>query len=122
MTDDQWNYTFHCPIHSTRLYLIPMFSYSYGFRFDAEVMDGFFECFQRMVPSAVDHTKISQESKHYKRAMGTFGFQMEKNDRQTVMPCKLHLVAVKNMYLGQVFPLSLCLLPREKSPWVTLLV
>jgi hypothetical protein len=52
--DDRWNNTLHRPIHATGLYLNPAFSYSYGFRFDSEVMSGFFECVQRMVPSAVD--------------------------------------------------------------------
>jgi hypothetical protein len=52
--DDRWNNTLHRPIHAAGLYLNPTFSYTYGFRFDSEVMSGFFECVQRMVPTAAD--------------------------------------------------------------------
>ena len=48
--DAQWNHTLH------GLYLNPLLAYSYGFRFDGEVRSGFYECVQRMVPDAVEHT------------------------------------------------------------------
>ena len=47
--DERWNNTLHRPIHVVGIYLNPAFSYSYGFRFDVEVMDGFLTCVQRMV-------------------------------------------------------------------------
>ena len=62
------------------------FSYSCGFNFDAEVMDGFLECVQRMVPSAADSSEISKELEVYRRAMGTFGFDMAINDRKNIIP------------------------------------
>jgi hypothetical protein len=52
--------TLHCPIHAAGLCLNPAFSYSDGFRFDSEVMSGFFECVQRMVPSATDRLELTQ--------------------------------------------------------------
>jgi hypothetical protein len=47
--DEQWNNTLHHLIHAAGLYLNPAYSYACGFRFDAEVMDGFFQCVQRIV-------------------------------------------------------------------------
>ena len=59
--DERWNNTLHHPIHDVELYLNPTLSYSYGFKFDGEVMSGFYECVQRMVPSAIDRIELSQE-------------------------------------------------------------
>jgi hypothetical protein len=42
--DERWNNTLHRLIHAAGLYLNPAYSYECGFRFDAEVMDGFFQC------------------------------------------------------------------------------
>ena len=42
--DKQWNNTLHPLIHAACLYLNSTFSYACGFRFDVEVMDGFFQC------------------------------------------------------------------------------
>jgi hypothetical protein len=42
--DEGWNNTLHHPINGTWIYLNPTFSYSCGFRFDVEVMDGFLTC------------------------------------------------------------------------------
>lgn len=64
--DARWNHTLLHPIHAAGLYINPVFSYYYGFRFDAKVMDGFFECAQIMVPSVVDRTEFSQELELYK--------------------------------------------------------
>jgi hypothetical protein len=55
-------------------------------------MSGFFECVQRMVPSAVDRLELSQELELYKRSIGLFGFEMAINDRKNIMPSKFHLV------------------------------
>ena len=93
MIDKRWNYTLHCPIHVAGLCLNPAFSYSYGFRFDAKVMAQFFECAQRMVPSAADSTELSQELELYKGAMGLFGFDIAINDRTNIMLRKLRLVS-----------------------------
>jgi hypothetical protein len=90
--DDRWNHTLHRPIHAAGLYLNPAFSYSYGFRFDSEVMSGFFECVQRMVPSAADRLELSQQLELYKRSIGLFRFEMAINDRKNIMPSKFHLV------------------------------
>ena len=94
--DQRWNKTLHRPIHAAGLFLNPAFSYSCGFNFDAEVMDGFLECVQRMVPSAADRSEISKELEVYRRAMGTFGFDMAINDRKNIMPSKFHLVSKFN--------------------------
>ena len=42
--DERWNNTLHCLIHVVGIYLNPVYSYSCGFIFDAEVMDGFLTC------------------------------------------------------------------------------
>ena len=53
--------TLHRPIHAAGIYLNPAFSYSCGSRCDAEVMDGFFSCVQRMVPNPQERADISKE-------------------------------------------------------------
>eukprot|EP00253_Pinus_taeda_P009041 PITA_09041 len=59
--DERWNNAIHRPIHFAGIYLNPTFSYSYGFLFDGEVMDGFFTCAQKMVPSPTKRAEISKE-------------------------------------------------------------
>jgi hypothetical protein len=49
LINEQWNKNLHRPIHASTLYLNLTFSYSYGFIFDAKVIDGFLQCVQRMV-------------------------------------------------------------------------
>lgn len=100
LIDEQWNNTLHRPIHAAGLYLNPALSYTYSFRFDAKVMLGFFECVQRMVPSAADRIELSQELEQYKWASGLFGFEIAVNDRINIMPSKLHLVLVSNFFFS----------------------
>jgi hypothetical protein len=88
--DRRWNNTLHRPIHAAGIYLNPAFSYSCGFRFDVEVMEGFFTCVERMVLSHEERAKISKEMEIYRMSGGTFGFQMAIADRKTKMPGKLH--------------------------------
>ena len=89
----RWSHTLYHPIHAVGLYLNLAFAYSYSFRFDGEVMSGFYECVQRMVPGAVERTQLSQELEVYKRPMGLFPFNIAINDRTNLMPSKLHLVS-----------------------------
>jgi hypothetical protein len=42
--DQRRNNTLHRSIHTARIYLNPVFSYSCGFRFDVEVTEGFLTC------------------------------------------------------------------------------
>ena len=91
MIDAQWNHTLHRPIHVAGLYLNPSYAYSYGFRFDREVMSGFYECVQRMVLDAAKNTQLSQELEMYKIATGLFGFDTTINDRSNPIPSELHL-------------------------------
>ena len=77
--------------HSCCKYLPqPRISYSCGFRFDAEVMDGFFTCVERMVVSEQEREEISKEMEIYRMAGGTFGFSMAIKSRMTKMPGKLY--------------------------------
>jgi hypothetical protein len=78
--DEQWNNTLHRPIHATELYPNPAYSYACGFRFDAEVMDGFFQCVQRIVLTLAKHSKISKQMEIYKLATRTFGYDMVVQD------------------------------------------
>eukprot|EP00253_Pinus_taeda_P032362 PITA_32362 len=84
--DERWNNTLHRPIHAARIYLNPAFSYAYGFVFDAEIMDGFLTCVQRMVRSPTERIEISKEIETYRIAGGTFGFDMVVTDKTTKMP------------------------------------
>ena len=58
------------------IYLNPAFSYSCGFRFDVEVMEGFLTCVERMALSHEERAEISKEMEIYRMFDGTFGFQM----------------------------------------------
>jgi hypothetical protein len=88
--DQRWNNTLHRPIHAAGIYLNPAFSYSCGFRFDVEVMEGFLTCVERMVLSHEEHAEISKEMEIYRISGGTFGVQMAIADWKTKMPGKLH--------------------------------
>ena len=90
MIDQRWNNTLHHPIHAAGIYLNPAFSYSCGFRFDVEIMEGFLTCVERMVVSHEERAEISKEMEIYRMSGGTFGFQMAIADRKTKMPGKLH--------------------------------
>eukprot|EP00253_Pinus_taeda_P011626 PITA_11626 len=84
--DERWNNTLHRPIHAAGLFLNPVFSYACGFDFDAEIMDGFLSCVQKMVRSPEQRTEISKQIELYRMAGGTFGFDMAVNDRLIKMP------------------------------------
>eukprot|EP00253_Pinus_taeda_P010742 PITA_10742 len=86
--DQRWNNTLHRPIHAAGVYLNPAFSYACGFRFDVEVMDGFFTCVERMVLSEQEREEISKEMEVYRMGGGTFGFNMAIKNRTTKMPSK----------------------------------
>eukprot|EP00253_Pinus_taeda_P001838 PITA_01838 len=83
--DERWNNTLHRPIHAAGLFLNPTFSYACGFDFDAEIMDGFLSCVQKMVRSPEQHIEISKQIETYRMAGGTFGFEMVVNDRMIKM-------------------------------------
>jgi len=84
--NERWNNTLHHLIHAAGIYLKLAFSDPCGFVFDAEIMDGFLTCVQRMVRSSAEHAEISKEMEIYKMAGGTFGFEMVVTDRTTTMP------------------------------------
>eukprot|EP00253_Pinus_taeda_P034955 PITA_34955 len=84
--DERWNNTLHRPIHAVGIFLNPAFSYACGFVFDAEIMDGFLICVQRMVQSPAKRTEISKEIETYRMAGGTFGFDMAVTDKKIKMP------------------------------------
>eukprot|EP00253_Pinus_taeda_P026051 PITA_26051 len=84
--DERWSNTLHRPIHAACIYLNPAFSYSRRFRFDAEEMDGFFICVERMVGFEQECEDIFKEMEIYRMAGGTFGFTMAIKNRTTKMP------------------------------------
>ena len=87
--DDRWNNTLHRPIHAAGLYLNPAFAYACGFNFDGEVMDGFLQCVQRMVPTPSERSAISRQMEMYRMASGMLGYDMAIQDRSARMPGKL---------------------------------
>eukprot|EP00253_Pinus_taeda_P016967 PITA_16967 len=68
--DEQWNNTLYRPIHAAGIYLNPAFSYPCGFIFDAEIMDGFLTCIQRMVQSPTKRAEISKKLDIYRMIHG----------------------------------------------------
>eukprot|EP00253_Pinus_taeda_P027187 PITA_27187 len=84
--DERWNNTLRRPIHAAGLFLNLAFSYACGFDFDAEIMDGFLSCVQKMVRSPEQRIEISKQIETYRMAGGTFGFEMPINDRMIKMP------------------------------------
>jgi hypothetical protein len=107
--DERWNNTLHCLILTTNLYLNPAYSYACRFRFDDEVMDGFFQCVRRMVLTSAKCLKISKQMDIYKLAIGTFGYDIAIQDKTTRMPSKLQVKLVSNSQISMSF-LSLYLL------------
>jgi hypothetical protein len=91
--EERWNNTLHRLIHATGLYLNSTYSYASGFRFDVEVMYGFFQCVQRMVLSPVERLEISKQIQIYKLSVGIFGYEMAIQDRTTTMSSKLQFVS-----------------------------
>eukprot|EP00253_Pinus_taeda_P032037 PITA_32037 len=84
--DERWNNTLHRPIHAAGLLQNPAFSYACGFVFDAEIMDGFLSCVQKMVRSLEQRIEISKEIETYRIASGTSSFEMVVIDRTIKMP------------------------------------
>eukprot|EP00253_Pinus_taeda_P034285 PITA_34285 len=84
--DERWNNTLYRPIHAARIFLNRAFFYACGFVFDAEIMDGFLSCVQKMVRSSTERTKISKLIETYRMAGGTFGFDMAVTDRTIKIP------------------------------------
>jgi hypothetical protein len=107
--DERWNNTLHCLIHAIGLYLNLTYSYACGFRFDVEVMDGFFQCVQRMVLTLVEHSEISKQMEIYKLGARTFGYDMAIQDGTTRMLSKLQVKFVSNFQISMSF-LSIYLL------------
>jgi hypothetical protein len=101
--DERWNNTLHRLIHAAGLYLNPAYSYACGFRFDAKVMDGFFQCVQRMVLTPAECSKISKQIQIYKLSVGTFGYEMAIQDKTTTMPGKLQVKFVSNFQISMSF-------------------
>lgn len=91
--DERWNNTLRRPIHAASIYLNSAFAYACGFRFDAEVMHGFFTCVERMVASAQECEDISKEMEVYRMRGGSFGFTMVIKNTTTKMPGKLQFVS-----------------------------
>ena len=100
--DERWNNTLHCPIHAAGIYLNPTFSYSCGFRFDAEVMDGFLTSVQRMVLDLQERAEISKEMEIYRMAGGTYGFDMAVHDRNTTFGFDMAIHEKKTIMLGKL--------------------
>ena len=86
VSDEWWNNTLHRPIHAVGIYLNPTFSYPCRFVFDAEIMDGFLSCVQKMMQSPEQRIEISKQIETYRMAGGTFGFEMAITDRTIKMP------------------------------------
>ena len=91
--DDRWNNTLHCPIHAAGVFLNPEFAYSCSFLFNAEVMDDFFSCVQKMVSSSLERAEISKEMEVYRMVGGTLSFDMAVLDRTTKMPSKIFIIS-----------------------------
>ena len=89
--DERRNNTHHRPIHAAGLYLNLAFSYACGFQFDAEVMDGFLQCVQRMVLTPFERADISRQMEIYRMSGGNFGYDMAVQDRTTRMPSTICL-------------------------------
>jgi hypothetical protein len=107
--DERWNSTLHPPIHAAWLYLNPAYSYACGFRFDAEAMDRFVQCVQRMMLTPAECSKISKQIEIYKPSVGTIGYDMAIQDKTSRMPGKLQVKFVSNFQILRSF-LSIYLL------------
>jgi hypothetical protein len=101
--DERWNNIFHCLIHAAGLYLNPTYSYACGFRFDVDVMVGFFQCVQRMVLTPIECFKISKQMEIYTLGVGTFGYYMIVHAMNTRMSCKIQVKFVSKFQISTSF-------------------
>ncbi|CAL9127726.1 unnamed protein product [Musa textilis] len=85
--DERWNCYLHRPLHAAGYYLNPEFFYTIkSIRFDAEVLDGLYQCITRLVPSIEMQDKIIRELSLYKNVEGLFGIPMAIRSRTTMSP------------------------------------
>jgi len=88
LIDNRWTGMLHRPIHATTLFVNPDFSYKCNFDFDAEVMEGFMQCLERMVPDVDSRHAISREIEMYRESTGLFFYVDAIRERTTMMPRK----------------------------------
>ncbi|CAL9119038.1 unnamed protein product [Musa textilis] len=82
--DERWNCQLHRSLHAAGYYLNHEFFYTIkSVGFDAEVLDGLYQCVTRLVSSLEMQDKIIRELSLYKNAEGLFGIPMTVRTRTT---------------------------------------
>lgn len=84
--DKRWECQLHQPLHAAGYYLNPEFFYANGGEVAEEVNSGFIRSVERLIPDPMVQDKISMELELYRKAEGTFGFNMAKRQRSLLAP------------------------------------
>ena len=86
--DRRWSNQLHQPIHAAGYFLNPCYRFSPSYADpNGEVMEGFSECMQRMVPDIAVRDLIVAEMEVYQNATGKlFSSALAKSARQTQTP------------------------------------
>ncbi|XP_059629981.1 uncharacterized protein LOC132272936 [Cornus florida] len=85
--DTRWNIQLHRPLHAAGHFLNPEYFYSNpNIEQDEEVMDGLYQCIERLVPTTKVQDKISLESSRYIKADGLFGSSIAIRQRKSRTP------------------------------------
>ncbi|XP_028117547.1 uncharacterized protein LOC114315170 [Camellia sinensis] len=86
--DKRWDVQLHRPLHATTHFLNLEFFYPKALevRKDHEVMNGFYECMQRLVPDVTVQDLITNEMSIYMKAESLFGKSVAIRQRNTRAP------------------------------------
>ncbi|GMP99210.1 hypothetical protein CsSME_00046772 [Camellia sinensis var. sinensis] len=86
--DKRWDVQLHRPLHAAAHFLNPEFFYPKALEVqrDHEVMNGFYECMQRLVPDVTVQDLITNEMSIYMKAESLFGKAVAIRQRNTRAP------------------------------------
>ncbi|GMP71042.1 hypothetical protein CsSME_00029614 [Camellia sinensis var. sinensis] len=86
--DKRWDVQLHRPLHAAAHFLNPEFFYPKALEVqrDHEVMNGFYECMQRLVPDVTIQDLITNEMSIYMKAESLFGKSVAIRQRNTRAP------------------------------------
>jgi len=84
--DNRWNCQLHRPLHAAGYFLNPQFQYDNPTARCSEVMDGLYECINRLIPKIEDQDKALHDLDTFRKAEGLFGKTMAIRQRATKSP------------------------------------
>lgn len=86
--DERWDKQLHTRLHAAAYFLNPRFHFSDNFRADEEIVDGYYDVIERLVPLRSERRLIDQQLDKFKRSEGSFGRESAVDARTTKQPGK----------------------------------